>query len=108
MIGFAFAMVASVMATTQDPAPPAQAPLPRPAPAAASSSVRSITTQSAPRAGTPTRTSCGWQAETGSTLRRRVCREVPINGALGDPEAQALLRQLQGIRHDPQTRPGGG
>lgn len=99
MIGVTFSLLLLSSAMVQEPAPN-EAAQPRVAPPAPSTSaVRSITTQAAPRAGTPTRVSCGWEGTTGSTMRRRVCREVAANGDTADPEAREMLRQMQGSRY---------
>lgn len=75
---------------------------------ASTSPVRSITTQ-APVTG-PTRTVCGWEAATGSTMRRRVCREVAANGDAATDAAREMLRQMQGSRYGdlPIARQSGG
>lgn len=67
---------------------------------AASSAVRFITTNAAPRPGTPTRTVCGWEGTTGSTMKRRVCRQVSSNST-NDLDNREMLRQLQGARVEP-------
>lgn len=81
-----------------------------PPPSSTTVSVRTITTTAPPRAGEPTRTVCGWETATGSTMRRRVCREVAATSGLADNETREMLRQMQGLRYGqlPTPRQPGG
>lgn len=41
---------------------------------------------------------CAFEREMGSTLQRRVCREVPLRGSVRNDEANEFLRRRQGSR----------
>lgn len=45
-----------------------------------------------------TRTQCRFEREMGSTLQRRVCREVPARGSVRNDDANEMLRRIQGSR----------
>lgn len=74
--------------TTPEPAPNAT---PRPS----SSPVRAISArpQQQAAAGQETRRVCGFEREMGSSIQRRVCRDVPVGR---NDEAAEMLRRTQG------------
>ena len=74
---------------------------------AGTSPVRAITARPAPRG--ETRTVCSWERATGSTMNRRVCREVSAHSGQRDRADEESLRQMQGSRwNERPTRSGAG
>lgn len=95
-IAFAVAALLSIQATPdQDAAAAAPTPAPEAAPRAASSPVRAISArpQQHAAAGQETRRVCGFEREMGSSIQRRVCRDVPVGR---NDEAAEMLRRQQG------------
>lgn len=74
---------------------------------AGSSPVRAITARPAPRGDT--RTVCSWERATGSTMNRRVCREVATHSGQRDRTDEDSLRRMQGSTwSETRSRSGAG